>query len=204
MFSGICLAVAMGTAYAGGLAASGYVQQIETIKNTGASNTVTVKLYWKNDSLRVERYTIDGLRVEIKKGRELYEYLPSQKAAMKIVLPESQSQTVEQIMLSKASVVKSGKKVGSAKVNGFPCDVYTGGEGGRSGKVYLSTDSRFPLPLKMEISSGSASQITETTEVKLNTAVSDSMFTLPKGTTVKTQSLNAPKAPKRSAAHKRR
>ena len=67
---------------AAGVAKSGSLEQVQSVKNTGASQTSTTKIYWKNDGIRIEQYTPNGLSIEIVKGRTMYSYIPDQKSAM--------------------------------------------------------------------------------------------------------------------------
>lgn len=193
-----------GVSHAAGLAASGSLFQTQTIRNTGASLTSTKKMYWKGDNVRIEQYTIDGLNVEIKKGREIYQYIPEQKAALKIVVPADKAVTVQQLLQSEAKAPSGGKKIGTKLVAGIKCDVYSLSRNGQSAKVYMSTDPRFPLPLMTEVKAGTVTQVTETKSIKLNASISNTLFTLPKGTKVKVQSLTAPKPSTRSGEGKKR
>lgn len=171
------------------------MEQVETVRNTGASITSTTKIYWKNDNLRIEKYAVSGSTIQIKHGRDFYVYVPAQKAAQKVVVSAGQMMSVEQMFKNKMKITEGGKKIGAGLVAGVTCDIYSIPAKGRSSKVYVSTDSRFPIPLKIETTAGSMSEVSDTTSLKLNTSISDSMFTLPKGTKLVTQS---PKATKRS------
>lgn len=177
-----------------GLAKSGFVERVITVKNTGASSVETSKLYWEGDNMRIEQYTTAGLLVRIKKGSTLYIYAPAEKKAVKTIIPAGQGGTVQQMLQEMSGPIKGGKKVGTTKVAGITCDVYTVSGKGGSAKAYVSTDARLPTLLKSEEKSGAASQSIETRQVKLNFNVPDTMFTLPKGVTVKEESF--PKVPK--------
>ncbi|HEY3297971.1 MAG TPA: hypothetical protein VGK34_04875, partial [Armatimonadota bacterium] len=149
-------------ANAGGLAKSGSLEQTLTVRETGASMTSSLKVFWKNDSMRIEQYEISGRSVQIMNGRDIYQYIPSKKMALKMTMPPGKEVSVKQVLEANLSAAKGGKKIGSAVVAGIKCDVFsvTGKGSGRS-KVYVSTDSRFPVPLKSESVAGSASQVTE-------------------------------------------
>lgn len=192
-----------GVAMAAGMAKSGSLERVVTIKSVGASATESEKFYWEGDRLRSEKYSVNGMVVQIKDGRTIYLFSPERKEAMKATLPEKAAQSVQQMLAAEAGSVKGGKKVGRAQLSGFNCDVYVlsktvGGITSRA-KIYLSTDPRLPIPMKMEVTMGKTVQTVETRNVKLNSNISDSMFTLPKGTKVKEQKIApapAPGAPK--------
>lgn len=197
----VCLlAVSACAAMAAGMAKSGSLERTMTVRTTGASAVETEKFFWKNDKLRAEKYSITGMLIQIKDGKTIYIYNPSGKEAMKAVMPDKAAKTVQQMLAEESVSIKGGKKVGTAKVAGFACDVYMLSKkvGGmtRSAKAYLCTDSRLPIPLKMEITMGKITQIIETKNIKLNTNLADSMFVLPKGTKVTVQKAAAPTAPK--------
>ena len=187
-----------GVVWAAGIAKSGYLERTETAKNTGAMEMSTVKMYWEGDNFRMEEYSVQGMVVQIKNGRNIYIYNPSLKKAMKQVLPEG-AQTVQQLLAGMGGPVNGGKKVGSAKVAGFTCDVYTvaapGKKAGGSTKIYISTNPQLPIMLKRQTAQGSRSISSDTKVVKLNYNVPDSMFTLPKGTKIETAKTGGPAAP---------
>ena len=191
-----------GLVSAGTLAKSGSFERVVTIKAPGASATETEKYYWSGDRLRAEKYSIGGTLIQIKNGSTLYMYNPAAKEAMKATVPSKYNQTVESMLNEEAATAKGGKKVGAAKVAGFPCDVYimskTAGGVTRQAKLYMSRDSRLPVPLKLEITIGKTIQTIETRNIKLNISVSSSMFTVPKGTKIKEQKIQTAPAPKPS------
>ena len=187
-----------GQAQSAGLAKSGFIERVMTIKNTNASGTETLKTYWEGDNMRMEQYGVGGLEVRIKKGSALYVYIPSQKKAVKTIVPPEYRQTVQQMLEEMSGPVKGGKKVGAAKVAGVNCNVYMVSEGGGSAKAYVSADSRLPTVLKMVTTMGSMTQTMETMQLKLNYNVPDTMFTIPKGVEVKEEKF--PEIPKQPAA----
>lgn len=190
------LLIGIGSAISAGLAKSGYLERVITSRNTGASSMQTEKMYWEGDRIRMERYSVAGLSVQIKNGNTLYMYSPAEKKAIKITASGKESRTVQDMLQMIAGSTKGGKKVGAGTVVGIKCDVYMIPVPGSkmSAKVYVSTDSRLPLPLKMQMSTGSGSQTIETRKLKLNYNVPDSMFSLPKGTKIEEKKL--PQAPK--------
>lgn len=193
----VLLTTIAGSALAGELAKSGFIERTVSVKNTGASGSETVKIYWEGDRIRVEKYTIHGLVVDIKDGRTLYLYNPAGKKAAKTVVPEKYARTVQDMIEGMTGPMKGGKKVGSSTVAGIKCDVYsvTGKVKGHSAKVYVSTDPRLPVPLKLVESMGNLSRTIETRLVKLNYNVPDSMFTIPKGVKVEESKFPTPQAP---------
>lgn len=186
----------VGSANAAGLAKSGSMERVVTTKNVGASSVESEKYYWEGDRLRNEKYTIGGVLVQIKNGRTLYMYDPAGKQAIKTTLPDELAKSVGQMLMEQAGPVTGGKKVGAAKVAGIACDVYmiskTEGNEPRTAKVYVSTDPRLPIPLKIEITMGKGSQIVETRNVTLGGNIPDSLFSIPKGTKVTEKKLTAP------------
>lgn len=201
------LVVVTGLAWAGGMAKSGSFQRTISIRTTGASATESENYYWSGDRLRAEKFSINGVIIQIKNGNTLYIYNPAAKEAMKAVLPSKYNKSVQQMLSEEAGTAKSGKKVGSAKVAGFDCDVYmvskTSGGVTKSAKFYMCRDPRLPVPLKLELTLGKVIQIVETKNIKLNTSISSSMFAVPKGTKVKEQKIDpaamkpAPGGPKK-------
>lgn len=181
-------AVLAGPAFSAGLAKSGFMERVVTTRVVGASLTETEKIYWEGDRLRSEKYGVERVLVEIKNGKTLYLYNPAGKEAVKTIIPDKYARSVQQILGEQGGSPKGGKKVGTKKVAGFDCDVYTltknvGGIS-RSAKLYVSKDPRLPIALKIEITMGKGSQIIETRNVKLNINVPDSMFAPPKGTKI--------------------
>ncbi|MHB1001390.1 MAG: DUF4412 domain-containing protein [Armatimonadota bacterium] len=177
----IILSILISGVYAANLAKSGYWERVITTRNTGASSIVTRKTYWKGNKKRTEVYTIKGTIVEIKDGRTLYTYILSGKEAEKVVIPEKLSISVQQEMQANAAVPKNAKKTGTTSIKGYKCNIYKISASGAKMTLYMSTDSRFPLPIKSETTVGKAVEITDTKVLKLNTTVSDSLFVLPKG-----------------------
>lgn len=181
-----------GQAHSVGLAKSGFIERTITVRNTGASSMETSKLYWEGDNMRIERYTTVGLVVRIKKGQILYIYIPAEKKAVKTIIPAGQGGTVQQMLEEMSGPIKGGKKVGTAKVAGVNCNVYTASANGGTAKAYVSTDARLPTVLKMQETSGAESRTIETKQLKLNYNVPDSMFSLPKGVAVKEEKFPTP------------
>ena len=185
-----------GQALSAGLAKSGYMERVITTRNVGASATQTEKYYWEGDRLRSEKYSVEGQMVQIKNGRILYLYSPTDKEAVKVLLPDKLNMSVQQMLQEQSGSAKGGKKVGVKRVSGFDCDVYmlskTVGGVKRSAKLYVSTDPRLPIALKIEITMGKGSQVVESKNIKLNMNVPDSLFALPKGTKVVEKKVNAP------------
>ena len=164
--------------------------------NAGASSMETSKLYWEGDNMRVERYTTAGLLVRIKKGQTLYIYVPAEKKAVKTVIPAGHAETVQKMLEEMTGPITGGNKLGTARVAGVNCNVFAVSVKGRTAKAYVSTDARLPVLLKIQEASGTASRTIETRRVKLNYNVPDTMFSLPKGTTVKEEKF--PTVPKQS------
>lgn len=185
-----------GQAQCAGLAKSGFMERVMSAKNTGASSMESSKLYWEGDNMRIEEYSVDQLVVRIKKGSTLYIYVPAEKKAIKTTIPAGQNGSVQQMLQDMASPIQGGKKVGTAKVAGIACNVFAiSGKAGNA-KAYVSTDGRLPVMLRMQRTMGAVSQTIETRQIKLNYNVPDTMFTLPKGTTVKEEKF--PEAPKQA------
>lgn len=180
------LSALAGLVMSASIAKSGYVERVVTMKNVGASSMETVKIYWEDDRMRMENYTVAGLGVQIKDGRTMILYQPDKKTAIKTVVPEKYAKSVQQMLAEQTNAAKGGKKTGTAKVAGILCNVYTfsGGKNG-TGQLFVSTDPRFPMPLKEVITVGSAVRTVETKVVRLNQDIPNSMFVLPKGTKVK-------------------
>ncbi|HET6453513.1 MAG TPA: hypothetical protein VFI02_03835 [Armatimonadota bacterium] len=183
-----------GQAQSAGLAKSGFIERVMTVKNTGASSMETSKLYWEGNNLRMEQYTTAGLVVNIRKGQVLYIYSPAEKKAVKTTIPAGQGGSVQQFIEKMSSPVKGAKKVGTATVIGIKCDVFSASEKGSSAKLYISTDPRLPTLLKSQETSGALSRSVETKQLKLNYNVPDTMFSLPKGVTVKEEKFPTPPA----------
>jgi outer membrane lipoprotein-sorting protein len=188
------LVVFTGLAWAGGMANSGSFQRTINIRTTGASAMESENYYWSGDRLRAEKYSINGMIIQIKNGNTLYLYNPAAKEAMKAVLQAKYNKTVQAMLSEEAGAAKSGKKVGSTKVAGFACDVYmvskSAGGVTKRAKLYMCRDPRLPVPLKLELTIGKVSQTIETKNIKLNPSISSSMFSLPRGVKVTEQKMN--------------
>ncbi len=203
VLAAVCVVTALGVfaglAWAGTMAKSGSFERVVTIRATGASAMETEKYYWSGDRLRAEKYTITGTLIQIKNGNSLYIYNPSAKEAMKATLPAKYSKSVQDMLSEEAAAAKGGKKVGSAKIAGFPCDVYivskSSGGAIKRAKLYMSKDPRLPVPLKLEITMGKVTQTIEVKNIKLNISISSTKFAVPKGTKIKEQKITAAPAP---------
>lgn len=195
----VTVLVLAGLASAGTLANSGSFDRTTTIRSTGASATESGKYYWKGDNVREDRYSVGSQLIQLKVGKTIYLCNPDAKSAMKFVLPDKMQKSVVQALAEGMGRFDPGKKVGTSKVAGFPCDVYVSskkmGAVMTHSKVYISTDPRLPIPLKVELAIGKATQTVETRNIRLNAKISDSMFALPKGTKVTERKLGAAPAP---------
>ena len=164
------------------IAKSGSLTQIVTQKNTGASKTETTKVFWEGSRMRVERYSLLGLFIELQDGSTIFLYSPKDKSAIKSTSKNAIS--VQSRLQAMAKSSAKGKKVGMGTVSGVKCSVYTASSGKGRAKWYQSDDSRFPLILKTSITIGSANELTEVHDLKLNSNISDRLFQLPKGVKV--------------------
>ena len=193
-FLAICSFLIASFAISTNMAKSGYLERVITAKNVGAYSMETAKIYWENDRLRVENYTVGGLRVQIKNGRTMFLYHPTQKIAIKTTIPEKYAKSVQEMLSEQTVAPKGGKKIGTAKVAGIDCDVYSFSEqkNGTTGKLYMSKDPRLPIPLKEVVTIGNAVRTVETRAIRLNYNVPDSMFVLPKGVKVKEEKFPEP------------
>lgn len=198
-FVGVVVLLAAEMASAAGIAASGIMEQTQTLRNTGVLVSTTNKVYWSGERLRSEQYGMDGVLIEIKNGKDIYEYTPATKSAVKITLQSDKGMTVQDVLLKTMNSLQPTSKIGSAKIAGIPCTVYNatipGAKFAYKAKVWISSDARWPLPLKLDITMGSKRQITEIKNIKFNATISSTMFTVPKGTKVKVQKLTMPKLP---------
>jgi hypothetical protein len=184
-------------ANAAGLPTSGIQTQTSTITRTGASSTETRKLYWSGDRSRTESYTTDGEQVQIQNGRTMYLFAIGSKEAIKENLPANIPSIREQF-LQVAKEKAPGKKIGTGTVAGFKCDIYKESKGKLIVTRFVSTDPRFPLPIKSVTDVGVVHQEITTTSLQLNARIADSMFSLPKG--MKAKEIKAPAQGKPSQA----
>jgi hypothetical protein len=183
---------AVSAGFAAGLATSGYLVQEQSARNTGASLSTTTKIYWKNDNMRIETYSVEGVSIQIKDGPVVYQYIPEMKMAMKVTLPPGPQRSVKKFLETQMSLPSGGKKVGSAVVAGLKCNVFSVPAQKGTSRVYISSDPRFPFRMKGEANYNSLHQVSETKIIKLNSSVPDSMFKLPSGTKIQTQKALSP------------
>lgn len=184
---GIC--VMSNALWASSVAKSGYIEKVITVSQGGVSKTQTSKTYWEGDKMRTENLFGNQLMVNIKNGKALYTYSPSEKRAIKTVVDVPTVSEMFEQQFANIGKMKDVKKVGTGSVLGFKCDIYQrtikGNQGNMTVKVWVSTDKRLPTALKMVATGPRGTTTEETKSIKLNIDVPDSYFVIPKGTTVK-------------------
>ncbi|MCC6442188.1 MAG: hypothetical protein IT210_01895 [Armatimonadetes bacterium] len=187
---GLVLAVlVLGTAlYAQNMPKSGMVMQETTMGSPGKGMTATQTMYWNGNKVRLESNSPMGDQVVISDGKNSYIYSPAQKTAMKLpqqMNPESFAKQMDRQLGS----MKKGKKIGTGKVMGRTCDIYTGSISDPRSKSKMNyktwmLQGSFPFPMKIEATGAQGTASTVVKKLDLNYKPAASLFTLPKGTKI--------------------
>lgn len=140
----------------------------------------------------------------ISTGTAVYQYSPTQKTALQLPaaaanqmgplgsFPTASGVTPAQMKAKLNTALKGAKKVGSGSANGHKATIYqtnkmpfsnqplTNG----SAKVWIADDMAVPFPVRMIISGKEGTAEVNFLNIKLNPALSDSLFVLPAGTKI--------------------
>jgi outer membrane lipoprotein-sorting protein len=195
------LAALAGAAY--GLAAaplrSAQFDVVSMMQGQGGQVTVTSKVWVKGNKARIElKHPLMGELDVIADGKYLYQISPSQKQATKTDQAKATGgRDAWQMFVANVEQLRQGaRKVGSETLEGYPCDIYARRQSGQgetaSLRAWITRSLQPPLPLKVvrqvtiqrPNATLSQTQTVRIRRLRLNPAVPDSLFTLPKGVRV--------------------
>jgi len=170
-----------GALHAQGLPKFGRMEQEQTIGGQGKGMTLTTSIYWKANKVRIESRSPLGDRIVIFDGSTTYIYMPAMNTAVK----EKQKldlATLSKTMTQQVGNLKKGKKVGTQKILGYPCDIYTGSDAKSKAtyKVWIMQGAT-GIPLKATVQSSQGNMSLNVKKLDLKNSPKDSLFQLPKG-----------------------
>ena len=193
------LLLAEGSVLADSTPKSGQFDQVETVTTPLVSLKSTSHVTFKGDEFRIEGTDLSpdhnyALNDTIDDGQSYYLYYPDASTALRAPITEKPESTLDTLRDQTEAKLQGAAKTGETSVNGFDCDVYSQSlPGGSKVQLYQSKDPRFPYIVKTLLTNPGQG-VTRTYEiqnVKLDAAVNDSLFTLPKGTKIVEQPAGA-------------
>jgi len=147
---------------------------------------MTMKVYKKDDKLRLETETKNIKIITIKKGQETIIYYPDKKMAMVMTGEDimgqdmGQGQNLEDL---RAEFDKEDKKkIGEENILGEKCDIFEYSTEDGKHKIWLSKKSG--MALKAESQTPKGTMRMEIKNLNLNLNLSDSLFEIPQGVQV--------------------
>jgi outer membrane lipoprotein-sorting protein len=166
------------------------------MKSTGGSQpaqNVEATFYIKGRNLRSEMATPTGKAIQIVNSKGLFMLLPGSKEAMKIPVPPNASGANPGKPFDDIDKIKRNKKVGAEKVAGYQTDIYEERNViSPPGRPKLTFSTRYwiasglHVPVKMVRTHPNGQVMTMILKsADMKASVSDSLFVLPKGTTVR-------------------
>jgi hypothetical protein len=142
------------------------------------------ELWMKGPKIRIVTTTMGMKMNVVKSGDFVYQWQDGQTTGMKMPLGARQPGNLSGDYVSRIDEVRAkGKKVGSEKVAGHPCDVYEYTETSENGrtakqKYWLAKDLKnFPVKLVADV--GVTKMTTINSDIDLGASVPDSMVTPP-------------------------
>ena len=168
---------------------SGEYDQVETIVTPRVTMRTSSRLTFKGNKFRIEATSPQDFvpYIDIVDGQSLYHYVPLAKEAARNDLPKSSLSPIEVLQQETQHILQTATKTGQTAVGDINCISYTltFPDGGK-GTFYQDTDPKFPFFIK-EVIVHPERQMTDTTtfeNIKLDTPVADTEFTLPTGTKI--------------------
>ena len=142
------------------------------------------EMWLKSGSMRTKMQVMGMTRNMLKSGDTMYQWAEGEKTGMKFSTAVQQRQGPSGDYASRIDEYRAkGKKTGSEKIDGHPCDIYELTTQGRSGRdhketVWLATDlHNFPLKV---ISESNGTRVTSrNSDVEFKAPISDSMMKPP-------------------------
>ena len=140
--------------------------------------------WMKQGSMRSKMQVMGMTRNMLKAGDTVYQWADGEKTGMKFNTSVQRREGPSGDYVNRIDEYRTkGKKTGSEKIGGHPCDIYeltTQGKSGREHKetVWLATDLSY-FPMKV-ISESNGTKVTSlNSDVELKAAISDSMMKPP-------------------------
>jgi hypothetical protein len=189
---GVALMLGAAAATAAPMPASGQFDQVATVTAPLLTLKSTDHVTFKGSLYRIESTDQENNYTpyeDIDDGHNYYRFYPSAHAAFRVPLTDSPESTLDTLRDQTQREMQGATKTGQARMNGFPCDVYSRTlDNGAKVQLYESVDPRFPYIVKTTLTIPSESVVTTHSieNVKLDPvpAVSDMAFRLPVGTKI--------------------
>jgi outer membrane lipoprotein-sorting protein len=109
-------------------------------------------------------------------------YIPGNKSAVKQTFKGGVEGALKLAFSQVSDQMAGAQKVGTATVNGQPTIIYKAPKTGAL--IYMGTRPGFRLPVKTILTNEGGTSTVMVSEIKLNVALSDSLFALPAGTQI--------------------
>jgi len=157
-----------------------YRQTVTT--GQGGAPAIQMRVWVKDDKMRVETDTGSGQGIMIFKDKEMYTYVPQQGMWMK--MPHGQDAEFQYVEDSEKYVQyleKQGAvKTGSETVNGYPCDIYEykDKQSGADVTAWVWKEKEFPV--KMVLAGPGIDSQVLFSNIRVNEPISDEMFEVPR------------------------
>jgi hypothetical protein len=194
------------SASAAAMPRSGYFEYEQTVTlPAGRPLTTDLKLWFKGPSYRQESVTNGSKVVTVGGPNGTFVIVPGRADALKVAGPTHQNAAgIPGLpVIDSAAIQRMAKRVGTARVGRYQTDVYeltnvfqsAGGPKGQKSPTRQTITTRYwttrdlPVPVKVSVPSmqkGSGPVVTILKSARLNLALADGLFQLPKGMKVTT------------------
>jgi hypothetical protein len=144
---------------------------------------VESEIWVKKGSMRSKLLVMGMTRNVVKSGDTMYQWADGEKTGMKFNTAMAQRQGGGGDYANRIDEYRTrGKKVGSEKIDGHPCDIYelesAGREGDRKETVWLASDLR-NFPLKVVVETGTMKVTSRNRDVEFPDSIPASMLAPP-------------------------
>jgi hypothetical protein len=191
------LSLAAGAAWSAATPTSGVLQyETELVMANQPPRKMEQKIWFKGQKFRVENNTPMGNQVTVGDPGGIFVLMPGGKEAMKLPGRSQAKGGVPGLPFGDVARFKHQKKVGSEKVGAYMTEVYEqtidvkmpGAPAGQKGSTRTWITPTLPVPVKVVTKMPPNFQTTTVLKsVQLNGPVADTLFRLPKGTTIRTR-----------------
>lgn len=158
--------------------------EIEGGQQSQGVGPMEAEIWLKKGSMRSKMVVMGMTRNVVKSGDTMYQWAEGEKKGMKFNASVAKRQGPGGDYANRIEEYRTkGKKAGTEKIDGHPCDIYEldvpAPEGrGRTEKVWLATDLR-NFPLKVIVEQGGMTVTSRNRDVDFSTRIPDSLLTPP-------------------------
>jgi hypothetical protein len=193
----VLLTLATGAALHAAPPTSGVLQyETDLVMANQPPRKIGQKIWFKGQKFRLENTMPTGNQVTVGDPNGIFVLMAGSKEAMKLPGRPQAKGGVPGLPFGDVARFKHQKKVGSEKVGAYMTDIYEqsidvrmpGGPAGQKGSTRTWITPTLPVPVKVVTKMPPNFQtITVLKSAQLNSPIADSMFQLPKGTTIRTR-----------------